>query len=137
MFFFRKQTSKAFTSNGERICQTQMLLIGATRPSELKQTIAGVLDLDDVTDVSPHQLLHHIMPHVSQKFMRVRASDKPAKALYHVSQRHAKGQPIMVFTSNARTCHWLHKFFEQNNVDNIALHANMPQQVSAELSTLF
>lgn len=56
----------------------QIMLVGATVPTSLEQILGELVPVETIEKVTT-PYLHRIMPHVSQKFLRLGLPQKPCK----------------------------------------------------------
>lgn len=106
----------------------QIALVGATIPRSLEEILGEVVPMDTIKTVTT-QHLHRIMPHVAQKFMRVGPSQRPECLLSTLKSNAERKIPTIVFCNKTSSVHFLGHFLTSNNVENITLHADMPQAV--------
>ncbi|ESO83489.1 hypothetical protein LOTGIDRAFT_133165, partial [Lottia gigantea] len=98
----------------------QFIVVSATLPRNLQSTIQKYLPVDDMTKVTtPH--LHKIMPHVQQKFIRVKSSDKLGRIIFLILLLKKKKKPSMVFCNKGETAYWLQKTFKEQNMNCLLL----------------
>ncbi|XKL66598.1 hypothetical protein PGB90_010018 [Kerria lacca] len=102
----------------------QLTLVSATMPTSLPDILGEVVNVDSIEKVCTGNL-HRVLPNVSQKFLRITRSTKPAYLLQIVKKEYKKKQPIIVFCNKSETCDWVSVFLSENNVKNIKLNGNM------------
>lgn len=96
----------------------QVGLASATYPRGLDTLLEPVLSMEDFEVVTTNSL-HHLMPHVPQKFVRVGAADKMMECAKLLKQY--KGKPTIVFCNKTQTSYWLSKSLKEIQMDNILL----------------
>lgn len=102
----------------------QMILVGATMPRSLDTILHDVVAYESVVQVAtPH--LHRLMPHVPQKFLRLKPSKKPAKLIELVKPDARNRRKVMIFSKDSATCDFIKMFLEENGIPALQLHANM------------
>lgn len=71
--------------------------------------------------------LHHIL--VPQKFIRIGPSDKPTELLKYVKPKVAKKEQVLIFNNSSTTCNWVSMFLNNNNIQTVSLHGDLPVYV--------
>ncbi|KAG1681949.1 putative ATP-dependent RNA helicase DDX28 [Nymphon striatum] len=128
-YLFKQLNPSEIQHSNQKIMDTQLLFVGATIPTDSLKALDEIIDIDSLVNVIPDNLLHFVLPHVSQKFLRISINEKPHKVLKFASKASKNNQPTMIFTSTSKTCEWLSKFLEENNVENISLFGYLTNKV--------
>ncbi|EDW65024.1 probable ATP-dependent RNA helicase DDX28 [Drosophila virilis] len=111
-----------------RIVGTQLLLASATMPTNTREILQRVIDVETIREVvSPH--LHHLMAHVTQKFLRMSKSDRPANLLTLVKQDLAKHRPLIVFSNKSATSDYVSIFLNNSGVNCLNLNGDMLMKI--------
>lgn len=103
---------------------THLFLVGATLPRDLSTILDAVIDVDSMTKITTTHL-HRIMPHVPQKFLRLKSSEKTAKLLEVVKDDMKKGKAVMIFSKNRATSDYVSIILQENDIPNIALNGQL------------
>ncbi|EDX03262.1 probable ATP-dependent RNA helicase DDX28 [Drosophila simulans] len=107
---------------------TQMILASATMPTNTREILHKVIDVDTIREVvSPH--LHRLMPHVTQKFLRLSKADRPATLLSLVKQDLAKRRPLIVFSNKSTTSDFVSIFLNNSGVNCLNLNGDMLMKI--------
>ncbi|KAH8333526.1 hypothetical protein KR059_000501 [Drosophila kikkawai] len=107
---------------------TQLILASATMPTNTKEILDRVIDVDTIREVvSPH--LHHLMPHVTQKFLRLSKADRPATLLSLVKQDLAKRRPLILFSNKSATSDYVSIFLNNSGVNCLNLNGDMLMKI--------
>ncbi|CAB3986951.1 DEAD-box ATP-dependent RNA helicase 39-like isoform X2 [Paramuricea clavata] len=74
--------------------------------------------------------LHQVLPHVSQKFVKVSQHKKSGLLLDIVSRelRQEQSKQMMVFCNTTKSCDWTSYFLEEQGISQIRLNGNMPKK---------
>lgn len=115
----------------ENITGIQILLVSATMPRSLNEKLGSLMPLDLFTRIATKSL-HHIMPHVKQKFLRIKPSEKPEYVLQVAQKNLNRKDPIIIFCKDNSTNVWLSMFFDNNKIPHLTLNGNMPHKVRTE-----
>ncbi|XP_043649272.1 probable ATP-dependent RNA helicase DDX28 [Drosophila teissieri] len=107
---------------------TQMILASATMPTNTREILHKVIDVDTIREVvSPH--LHRLMPHVTQKFLRMSKADRPATLLSLVKHDLAKRRPLIVFSNKSTTSDFASIFLNNSGVNCLNLNGDMLMKI--------
>uniref|UniRef100_A0A182IXN8 Helicase C-terminal domain-containing protein n=1 Tax=Anopheles atroparvus TaxID=41427 RepID=A0A182IXN8_ANOAO len=90
---------------------TQLILAAATMPTNMEELLSKLVNVATIEQViSPN--LHRLMGHVTQRFMRVRKSDRPQILLDLVQNDKKRNVPTIIFSNKTPAC------------DFVSLHLN-------------
>ncbi|EDW03451.1 probable ATP-dependent RNA helicase DDX28 [Drosophila grimshawi] len=107
---------------------TQLLLASATMPTNTREILQRVIDVETIREVvSPH--LHHLMPHVTQKFLRMSKADRPGNLLVLAKQEMAKRRPLIVFSNKSATSDYVSIFLNNSGINCINLNGDMLMKI--------
>ncbi|XP_005090807.1 probable ATP-dependent RNA helicase DDX28 [Aplysia californica] len=104
---------------------TQLVLVSATMPRNVGQVLGSIVPVDAMHKITT-EALHHIMPHVPQKFIRINPDSKPEKLIQLLKRGMEKRQPALVFVKNNKTCYYVAKLLEETGLDCLRLSGDMP-----------
>uniref|UniRef100_A0A6B0VDR7 RNA helicase n=1 Tax=Ixodes ricinus TaxID=34613 RepID=A0A6B0VDR7_IXORI len=102
----------------------QLILVGATLPTEITDSLSGLVDEETLVNVTTPQL-HRLLPHVQHKFLRLRSSSKAGALIETVKADANAGRPVMVFSNATPSCKWVAHFLAENNVSVTSLHGDL------------
>ncbi|ELU12902.1 hypothetical protein CAPTEDRAFT_112901 [Capitella teleta] len=114
------------SAESSSVVGTQVALVSATMPRDLQKILADIVPFDSMKLVQTNHL-HRIMPHVSQKFMRLKAGDKLVQLVKHLKKK--SNLNYIVFTNQSKTAQFISYYLRENGIDNTLFHANMAQKV--------
>ncbi|XP_034474690.1 probable ATP-dependent RNA helicase DDX28 [Drosophila innubila] len=107
---------------------TQLLLASATMPTNTREILQRVIDVETIREVvSPY--LHYLMPHVTQKFLRISKADRPANLLVLAKQDLAKRRPLIVFSNKSATSDYVSIFLNNSGINCINLNGDMLMKI--------
>ncbi|EDV41270.1 uncharacterized protein Dana_GF23502 [Drosophila ananassae] len=108
--------------------RTQLILASATMPCNTKEVLQNIVDVETIQEVvSP--LLHRLLPHVTQKFLRLTKADRPATLLSLVKQDLAKRRPLIVFSNKSATSDYVSIFLNNSGVNCLNLNGDMLMKI--------
>ncbi|XP_074864635.1 putative ATP-dependent RNA helicase DDX28 [Carettochelys insculpta] len=116
--------------------KTQLLIVGATFPEGLGQLLSKVTDLGHFTTLTS-QNLHHLLPHVQQKFIRLKGSDKVSELLQLIKDHDLSSGAILVFCNSASTVNWLGYILDDHKIKHLRIQGQMPAAMRAGTFTTF
>lgn len=112
--------------------KAQLLVVGATFPGGVGDVLSRVMDLGSMVVVKS-KMLHLLMPHVKQIFLKVKGADKILElqqALKQLQQEKGGGG-VLVFCNKSATVNWLGYMLEEMGVQHLRLQGEMPAAVRA------
>ena len=65
--------------------------------------------------------LHHVLPHVTHKFIKTLQPEKPNLLLELLKSRIAADKKVIIFANSSSTCNWLSKHLEENSINSVKL----------------
>ncbi|XP_067853966.1 probable ATP-dependent RNA helicase DDX28 [Heptranchias perlo] len=106
--------------------KAQLVVIGATFPGGVGELLSKVTDLGSITTIKSKRL-HCLMPHVRQKFMKVKRADKATDLLQMLKELVAEkaGVGVLVFCNSAATVNWLGYVLDDHRIKHCRLQGNM------------
>lgn len=102
----------------------QLTLVSATMPTSIVDILGEIIEIDHLEKITTFYL-HHSMPHVIQKFLRLSRSVKPALLLKIAKAEYNRKAPFIIFCNGADTCQWMSAFLNESGISNISLHGEM------------
>ncbi|KAI4830315.1 hypothetical protein KUCAC02_001954 [Chaenocephalus aceratus] len=112
--------------------KAQLLVVGATFPGGVGEVLSQVTDLGSMV-VIKSKMLHFLMPHVKQKFLKLKGADKILElnlALKQLQQEEGGGAAL-VFCNKSVTVNWLGYSLDEMGVQHARLQGDMPAAVRA------
>ncbi|KAH3856859.1 hypothetical protein DPMN_099454, partial [Dreissena polymorpha] len=100
----------------------QVVLVSATFPRGLDGTLGNILPLHSVSQLTT-KALHRLMPHVPQKFMKMKPKDKLPTIVEMLKSK--PDVTFMVFCNTTRSCFWLSQTLAEVGVDNSCVSGDM------------
>lgn len=107
---------------------TQLVLASATMPTNIDESMELIIDPSTIhAAVSPY--LHKVMPHITQKFIRIRKSHRPVELLGLVKHDVDRNRPVIVFGNKHETCDYISMFLNDNGIDAVSLNKSNIEKV--------
>lgn len=118
--------------------KTQLLVVGATFPGGVGEVLSKVTDLGSMS-VIRSKMLHFLMPHVKQTFLKVKGADKVLELQHLLKQLQLErgGGSAVVFCNKSATVNWLGYTLEEMGVQHLRLQGEMPAAVRAGIFRTF
>ncbi|XP_061881051.1 probable ATP-dependent RNA helicase DDX28 [Entelurus aequoreus] len=112
--------------------KAQLLVVGATFPGGVGDVLSRVTDLGNMT-VIKSSMLHFLMPHVKQTFIKVKSVDKILELNHYLKllQQEHEGGAVLVFCNKSSTVNWLGYSLEEMGVNHARLQGEMPASFRA------
>lgn len=104
--------------------KAQLVVIGATFPKGVGELLGQFTDLGTITTIKSKRL-HFLMPHVKQKFLKVKGADKLTELL-DILKKQEPGAGVLVFCNNSKTVNWLGYVLDDHNIKHLRLQGQMP-----------
>ncbi|XP_043841242.1 probable ATP-dependent RNA helicase DDX28 [Dromiciops gliroides] len=117
--------------------QAQLVLVGATFPEGVGELLSKVTDLGNLTTITSPRL-HCVMPHVRQKFLRLKGSEKVTE-LIQVLKLRGEDNPgaVLVFCNSSSTVNWLGYILDDHKIQHLRLQGQMPATMRAGIFQSF
>eukprot|EP00112_Aurelia_sp_Birch-Aquarium-sp1_P015857 Seg3545.2 transcript_id=Seg3545.2/GoldUCD/mRNA.D3Y31 product="DEAD-box ATP-dependent RNA helicase 39" protein_id=Seg3545.2/GoldUCD/D3Y31 len=105
-------------TRSENKVTARYVLAAATLPQQgvLNAIKAQIPKIDVVTAT-----LHHVLPHVTHKFIKTSQPEKPNLLVELLNSRIATDKKVIVFANSSSTCNWLSNYLEENNISTLKL----------------
>uniref|UniRef100_U3KJK6 DEAD-box helicase 28 n=1 Tax=Ficedula albicollis TaxID=59894 RepID=U3KJK6_FICAL len=128
---------ESFTELLEEILnRTQVVVVGATFPAGLGETLAKFTDVGRFVTLST-QSLHRLPPHVQQKFVRLKGQDKLPELLLLLKERPSSGGAVLIFCNSASTVNWLSYILDDHKIKHLRLQGQMSAAARAGIFASF
>lgn len=102
--------------NDSNVLSTQMIMASATMPTNIEKSMETIIDTSTLQHVvSPY--LHRMMPHITQKFVRVGRGHRPFELLKLAKKMVDRKRPLIVFTNTRDKCQELTEFLNDNDIE--------------------
>ncbi|KAI4889290.1 hypothetical protein NFI96_000250 [Prochilodus magdalenae] len=105
--------------------KAQLVVVGATFPGGVGELLSKVTDLGSLVTVKS-RMLHYLMPHVKQTFLKVRGSEKVLELHQALKEVEPERKGVLVFCKAASTVNWLGYTLEEMGVRHMRLQGEMP-----------
>lgn len=90
-------------------------------PTNIAESLELIIDVNTLhTVVSP--FLHKVMPHITQKFIRVRKSQRPIELLSLVKKDIDKKRPVIVFSNKKATSDYVSIFLNDQGIETVSMN---------------
>ncbi|KAM9623769.1 putative ATP-dependent RNA helicase DDX28 [Morphnus guianensis] len=116
--------------------RTQVVVVGATFPAGLSQTLGKFTDVGRFVTLAT-QSLHRLPPHVQQKFVRLKGRDKLPELLQLLKERPASGGAVLIFCNTASTVNWLGYILDDHKIKHLRLQGQMSAAARAGIFASF
>ncbi|KAM3665344.1 putative ATP-dependent RNA helicase DDX28 [Ammospiza maritima maritima] len=116
--------------------RTQVVVVGATFPAGLSETLAKFTDVGRFVTLST-QSLHRLPPHVQQKFVRLKGRDKLPELLQLLKERPSSGGAVLIFCNSASTVNWLGYILDDHRIKHLRLQGQMSAAARAGIFAAF
>ncbi|XP_037645178.1 probable ATP-dependent RNA helicase DDX28 [Sebastes umbrosus] len=118
--------------------KAQLLVVGATFPGGVGEVLSQVTDLGSMV-VIKSKMLHFLMPHVKQTFLKVKGADKILELhqALKLLQQERGGGAALVFCNKSATVNWLGYSLEEMGVQHARLQGEMAAAVRAGIFRSF
>ncbi|KAF1575831.1 putative ATP-dependent RNA helicase DDX28, partial [Eudyptes moseleyi] len=116
--------------------RTQMVVVGATFPAGLSQTLGKFTDVGRFVTLTT-QSLHRLPPHVQQKFVRLKGRDKLPELLQLLKERPASSGAVLIFCNSASTVNWLGYILDDHKIKHLRLQGQMSAAARAGIFASF
>ncbi|XP_015261301.1 PREDICTED: probable ATP-dependent RNA helicase DDX28 [Gekko japonicus] len=116
--------------------KTQLVAMGASLPKGISDLLSKVTDISNFSILTSYYL-HYLQPHVEQKFMRLKGSDKVTELLQLLKDRGPTSGAVLIFCSGASTVNWLSYILDDHKVKHLRLQGEMPADMRANIFTHF
>ncbi|KAM6117829.1 putative ATP-dependent RNA helicase DDX28 [Pterocles gutturalis] len=116
--------------------RTQVVVVGATFPAGLSQTLEKFTDVGRFVTLTT-QSLHHLPPHVQQKFVRLKGCDKLPELLQLLKERPAYSGAVLIFCNSASTVNWLGYILDDHKIKHLRLQGQMSATARAGIFASF
>lgn len=105
--------------------KAQLVVVGATFPGGVGELLGKVTDLCSLVTVKS-RMLHYLMPHVKQTFVKVRGSEKVLELHQALKKAESDQKGVLVFCNSAATVNWLGYTLEEMGLRHTRLQGEMP-----------
>lgn len=93
-------------------------------PLNVEELLHEIIDTTTLNEIiSPN--LHKILPHIKQKFIRIRKDDRPQKLLELVKASIDKRRPVIIFGNKAVTSDYISIFLNDQGIKAISLNGDL------------
>ncbi|KAM6252826.1 putative ATP-dependent RNA helicase DDX28 [Porphyrio hochstetteri] len=116
--------------------RTQVVVVGATFPAGLSQTLGKFTDVSRFVTLTT-QNLHCLPPHIQQKFVRLKGQDKLPELLQLLKEHPASGGTVLIFCNSASTVNWLGYILDDHKIKHLRLQGQMSAAARAGIFASF
>ncbi|XP_009813662.2 probable ATP-dependent RNA helicase DDX28 [Gavia stellata] len=122
--------------SGPGEARTQVVVVGATFPAGLSQTLGKFTDVGRFVTLTTRSL-HRLPPHVQQKFVRLKGRDKLPELLQLLKERPASHGAVLIFCNSASTVNWLGYILDDHKIKHLRLQGQMSAAARAGIFASF
>uniref|UniRef100_A0A8V5GPD8 RNA helicase n=1 Tax=Melopsittacus undulatus TaxID=13146 RepID=A0A8V5GPD8_MELUD len=116
--------------------RTQVVVVGATFPTGLSQTLGKFTDVGQFVTLAT-QSLHRLPPHVQQKFVRIKGQDKLSELLQLLKEHPVSSGAVIIFCKSASTVNWLGYILDDHKIKHLRLQGQMSAAARANIFASF
>ncbi|NXI46511.1 DDX28 helicase, partial [Galbula dea] len=116
--------------------RTQIVVVGATFPAGLSETLGKFTNVGRFVTIST-QSLHCLPPHVQQKFVRLKGRDKLPELLQLLKEHPASRGAVLIFCNSASTVNWLGYILDDHKIKHLRLQGQMSADARAGIFASF
>ncbi|XP_053935086.1 probable ATP-dependent RNA helicase DDX28 [Cuculus canorus] len=116
--------------------RTQVVVVGATFPAGLSETLGKFTDVGRFVLLGT-QSLHRLPPHVQQKFVRLKGRDKLPELLQLLKERQVSSGAVLIFCNTASTVNWLGYILDDHKIKHLRLQGQMAAAARAGIFASF
>ncbi|XP_060109689.1 probable ATP-dependent RNA helicase DDX28 [Heteronotia binoei] len=116
--------------------KTQLVAMGASLPKGVGDLLSKVTDVSTFSILTSYYL-HRLQPHVEQKFIRLKGSEKVTELLQLLKDRGPTSGAVLIFCGSANTVNWLGYILDDHKIKHLRLQGQMPATMRANLFTRF
>uniref|UniRef100_A0A674I533 DEAD-box helicase 28 n=1 Tax=Terrapene triunguis TaxID=2587831 RepID=A0A674I533_9SAUR len=124
----------------ERLCCLVLdeadTLLDPTFLDLVEEVLMQVTSLGHFTTLTSKSL-HHLLPHVQQKFIRIKGSDKASELLQLIKDQGPSNGALLIFCNNASTVNWLGYILDDHKIKHLRLQGQMPAAMRAGIFNTF
>lgn len=100
------------------------MLVSATMPQDIQKIVGEFIDIDSLEFVSTESL-HHVLPHIKQKFIRLHKYDRDARLLHILKTDIDKNRPVLIFSARTPMSNYLGHFLRDNGIECLKLNKSL------------
>lgn len=90
-------------------------------PTNIEDSLDLIIDTSTLVPViSPY--LHKVMPHITQKFLRMRKTQRPIELLNLVKKDIDKKRPVIVFSNRKLTSDYVSILLNDHGIENVSMN---------------
>ncbi|NXY90497.1 DDX28 helicase, partial [Alcedo cyanopectus] len=116
--------------------RTQVVVVGATFPAGLSETLGKFTDVGRFFTITT-QSLHRLPAHVQQKFVRLKGRDKLFELLQLLKEHQTSSGSVLIFCNSARTVNWLGYILDDHKIKHLRLQGQMSAAARAGIFASF
>jgi len=114
--------------------RTQLIMCSATFPKHANDHLKNLLSMDNLVTLRTGYL-HRVPPHITQKFIRVRPSQKMDNLIKLLSSRKDRG--TIVFCNYRKSATMVASACDENNIDVVKLDKSLSSKERSEILDRF
>lgn len=107
---------------------TQLVLASATMPTNVEESLSLIIDTSTLNTItSPY--LHRVMPHITQKFIRMRKSHRPIELLSLIKKDMDRKRPVIVFSNKRETSDYVSIFLNDHGIETVSMNKSAIEKI--------
>lgn len=97
-------------------------------PTNVEESLNLIIDTSTLNTItSPY--LHRIMPHITQKFIRIRKSQRPIELLKLVKKDVDRNRPVIIFSNQKVSSDYVSIFLNDHGIDTVAMNKTAIEKI--------
>lgn len=97
-------------------------------PINIEESLQMVIDTATLHEVvSPY--LHKVMPNITQKFIRIRKSQRPIELLSLVKREVDRKRPVIVFSNKKSTSDYISIFLNDHDIEAVSMNKSIVEKI--------
>lgn len=97
-------------------------------PTNIEESLQLIIDTSTMNEaVSPY--LHKVMPNITQKFIRIRKSQRTIELLNLVKKDVEKKRPVVVFSNKRSTSDYISMFLNDHDIEAVSMNNTIIEKI--------
>lgn len=114
--------------SNQQAVATQLILASATMPTNIANSLDLIIDTSTIHEaVSPY--LHKVMPNITQKFIRMRKSQRPMELLNLVKKDIDRKRPVIVFSNKKTSSDFVSIFLNDHDIGTVSMNNSIIEKI--------
>lgn len=97
-------------------------------PTNVEESVQLIIDTSTLSTVSS-PYLHRVMPNITQKFIRMRKSQRPIELLNIIKKDMERNRPVIVFSNKKSTSDFVSIFLSDHDIDSVSMNKSLIEKI--------